>query len=155
MQTGPLIHDLPFPLPLRVALCAVGAFLVFICPYELWRGVWPLNFTTPFFGLLMAAGMSGGAMAIFTGLATPWQTLMFHKGVLEVREAALGRRTVQRFALADIRLIAPQFFEDSDGPDTWRVVIQTRQGQKYLSRASETERVAQDLAADFRRALGA
>ena len=48
MTEAPLIHDTPFPLPVRIVLCAVGVFIFVIAPYELWRGVWPLNGLTPF-----------------------------------------------------------------------------------------------------------
>ena len=52
-DTDKLVHDIYFPMALRVILGSIGAFFFCIAPYELWRGVWPLNVMSPFFGLLM------------------------------------------------------------------------------------------------------
>ena len=48
-----LLHDVPFPYALRIILCCAGLFLAFIGPYELWRGVWPLNIGSAFFGMII------------------------------------------------------------------------------------------------------
>jgi hypothetical protein len=151
---APLIHDTPFPLPVRIVLCVVGAFFFVIAPYELWRGVWPPSLLTPFFGLLMFAGMSGGGVAMFTGLFSPHQTLVFRHGVLEVREAFPGRTRERRFALSEILVIEVTFHPDSEGPDTWRATIRTKGGLVFTSRPFDTEATAQRHAAEFRAALG-
>jgi len=151
---APLIHDTPFPLPVRIVLCGVGAFFFGIAPYELWRGVWPLNGFTPFFGLMMLAGMTGGVVAMFTGLFSPHQTLLFRRGVLEVREVFPGRRRERRFLLSEILAVEVELHPDSEGSDTWRAVIRTKDGAKFTSRPFDSEAVAQRHAAEFRAALG-
>ena len=61
MSGSELHYDLPNTNFQRAIFTVAGLFALIICPYELWRGVWPLNFTSPFFGFIMFGGMSVGA----------------------------------------------------------------------------------------------
>jgi hypothetical protein len=149
-----LEHDVPFPLFLRLMLGGMGLFLFIVPPMELWRGIWPLNLTTPIFGALVFAALSGAWMLIHTAAFSPATVLRFSRGILKVTEArpfGMGQRTVMA---ADIAAISVELQPDSDGPNTYYVNIKVRDGSAYRSRIFDTVNTAHAHADQFRAALG-
>ena len=154
MDDAPLTHDVPFPMPMRVVLCAVGAFLLYIVPHDLWREVWPWNGLSPVFGAMVLAGVSGGVMAVYTALFAPALTLTFRPGVLEVGTVTPWGRRRQRVPVSSIAGIGVEHVTDSDGPDTWRVTISPSAGPRLSSRSFTSQQEAEDLARALRAKLG-
>jgi hypothetical protein len=152
-DTEHLVHDIYFPMALRVILGSIGAFFFCIAPYELWRGVWPLNVASPFFGMLMLAGMGGGVAALSAGLLTPQQRMVFSRGWFQVEQAFLWKTDVKCYDTERVDGIVVMRDENMEGPDSWFAVVQLVNGDSYRSRPFETEVTAQKHAADFRRAL--
>ena len=154
MSEAVLHYDLPNPSFQRVIFTAVGLFALVICPYELWRGVWPLNLTSPFFGFNMLGGMSIGAAAIYAGLFTPAAVLKLQPGLIAVEQRWLWgpARTIIR--AADIGGITVERQEQSDGPDDWYAVINLNGHPPLRSRPLSTEEAAKRQAAEFKAALG-
>lgn len=149
-----LLHDVAFPTPLRVILCAVGAFIGVMVTYELWRGVWPLNFTSPFFGLIILGGWSGAFAAISAGLGTSQRLYVFRPGELEVTQTWIRRSEQKRYDVADIVSLGCKEQESSDGPNMHYVEIAVRSGETFKSRMFDTEVTAKRHAEDFKRVLG-
>lgn len=141
-------------MPLRVVLSAVGAFLVYIVPHDLWRGVWPWNGLSPVFGAMVLAGVSGGVMAVYTALFAPALTLTFRPGVLDVGAVTPWGRRQQSLPVSSIARIGVEYITDSDGPDTWRVNISPVTGRRLSSRSFTSEQEAESLATEMRTALG-
>jgi hypothetical protein len=148
------LYDVSFPTALRVVLCAVGVFVGVIVTYELWRGVWPLNVTSPFFGLIMIGGWSGAFAAIGAGLRTSQRRYVFRPGELEVTETWVRRSERKRYSIADIVSLECKEQESSDGPNMHYVEIAVRSGEIFKSRMFDTEVTAKRHAEDFKRVLG-
>lgn len=88
---GLLQLDIPAP-ALRVGLVAIGAFVVSIATWELYRGVWPLNATSPFFLCLILGAWSVGVPAIWGGLTGPAIHWTVGSGRIEIVEKRPFRR---------------------------------------------------------------
>ncbi|MGB8816634.1 MAG: hypothetical protein WCC66_01800 [Rhizobiaceae bacterium] len=154
-MSGTVLHyDLPNPGFQRAIFTIAGLFALVICPYELWRGVWPLNITTPFFGFIMLGGMSVGAAFVWAGLGSPSGKLEFRPGLLEVERQFLfgARRTIVR--AADIRSIDVIEDTNMEGPNDWHAVINVNGMKPLYSRPLSTKQAAERQAAEFRAALG-
>ena len=89
MEDDGQTYLLPHPAVARVIYTIVGLFALVMPPCELLRGVWPLNFATPFIGFIMLGGMSVGAVFVYAGLAAPSAKLVFHEDYLEVHRKYL------------------------------------------------------------------
>jgi hypothetical protein len=153
-ESETLQHDVSFPTALRVALCVIGIFVGVVVTYELWRGVWPLNVTSPFFGLIMLGGWGGAFAAISSGLGTSQRRYVFRPGVLEVTETWIRRSEQKHYDVADIVSLQCKEQESSDGPNMHYVEIAVRSGETFKSRMFDTEATAKRHAEDFKRVLG-
>ena len=153
-MSGTVLHyELPNNKFQRVIFTVFGLFALIICPYELWRGVWPLNSTTPFFGFVMLGGMSVGAIAIYAGLFTPSAVLTLSPGFIAIDRRYLWgpARTILR--AADIEAIAVECQQQSEGPDDWYAAIKLKAQPPLRSRPLSTREAAERQAAEFRAAL--
>jgi hypothetical protein len=150
----PLIHDVPFPNFLRIALAVIGLFIAVVPTYELWRGIWPLNLTTPFFAALLIAAWGGAYTALSTGLFAPQAKLTFQPGLLSVEEETPWGQRNRSFPVERLAAIAVQERSDSDGPSQWQVCVTTLAGENFYSRRFDTEVTAQTHAESFKAALG-
>lgn len=154
MSGSELHYDLPNTNFQRAIFTVAGLFALIICPYELWRGVWPLNFTSPFFGFIMFGGMSVGAGIVYAGAFTPSVDYRFSRGFLVVDWRYLWGGTRQTLRAADIMAITVERREQMEGPDDWYAVIKLTAGRPLWSRPLSTKEAAERQAAEFRLALG-
>lgn len=154
MEEDGQTYLLPHPAITRAILTLTGLFALIICPYELLRGVWPLNVLSPFFGFIMLGGMSVGATFVWAGLAAPSGRLVFQNGCLEVYQTYLHGTRRGLVQAADIEAVEVKESASSDGPNDWYAVIRVC-GQKPIgSRPLRTKDAAEKLAEVFRHKLG-
>ena len=154
MEEDGQTYLLPYSAIARLIITAAGAFAFFMAPYELWRGVWPLNITTPFFGFIMLGGMSVGATFLHAGLFAPSGRLVFRDGVLEVEKRYLTHVTRSLIPATDIQAVEVVDDPNSDGPSDWQAAIRTTSSGPIYSRPLATPADAEALAVIFREKLG-
>jgi hypothetical protein len=154
MITAPLHHDIPNPPFQRALLGAAGLFAIIIAPVELWRGVWPLNLTTPFFAFLILGAWSVGGAFVWAGLLTPAVDLRMDRESLTVDRTYLWGSTREVTPARMVTSIAVEVSTSSDGPDTYCAVIRTLRGGVYHSRPMGTRAAAENLVREFGDALG-
>ncbi len=149
-----LLHDVPFPKVLRIGLCAAGVIVVFLVTYELWRGVWPLNLTSPFFAIIVFGGWLVGFAVFLAGLLTGPKIYEFRLGEFTVSETLFRRTKRKSYPVAEIANLKTITDTSSDGPDVYYVEITTTSGAIHKSRMFDTVVTARKFEAEFRRALG-
>ena len=149
-----LRYELPHSIFLRAILVIFGLIPLTLAPYELWRGVFPFNITTPFFCFIMIGGMSIGAAFLFAGLIAPSGLLILSKGLLVVERSYLWGKSRQIVPIADVEKLAVEISESSDGPDTFLAVIILKSGQILRSRHLKTCLAAETQVAQFKQYLG-
>lgn len=149
-----LLHDVPFPMALRIVLCAVGVVIAVLVTYELGRGVWPLNLTSPFFAMIILGGWSVACAAFTAGMFTMPTLYEFRRGSLTVSKTWFRTPRRRTYVVADLAALTCRVQESSEGPDMHFVEISTRSGDVFKSRMFDTETTARKHEAEFRRALG-
>jgi hypothetical protein len=154
MEQDGQTYLLPHPPIARVMLTLAGLFALVIAPYELLRGVWPLNLASPFVGFIMLGGMSVGAVFVYAGLAAPSARLVFHDGYLEVHRKYLHTMRSMIISAADILAIEVCESPSSDGPNDWHAVIRAVGHDPIGSRPLASRAAAEELAEIFRSRLG-
>lgn len=154
MEDDGQTYLLPHPAFARVILTLAGLFAMFIAPYELWRGVWPPNLLSPFFGFIMLGGMSVGAAFVWAGLAAPSGRLVFHDGRLEVHQTFLRGTRSWVIKAAEIEAVEVEESVSSDGPNDWYAVIRAAARDPIRSRPLGRRAAAEELAGVFRSKLG-
>jgi hypothetical protein len=154
MDADMLHHDVPNPLFQRVLLSGAGLFALVVSPYELWRGVWPLNLTTPFFAIIMFGGMGVGAALLWAGMFSPGIDIRMDSEnlIIESRTPFGAKREI--IPAQSVTAIEIEVSPSSDGPDSYHAVILTRQGRKVASRPMGSRQAADRIAEEFRSALG-
>jgi hypothetical protein len=153
MEKDGRTYLLPHPAIARVILTVAGAFILLVTPYELWRGLWPLNVTTPFFAVIMFGGMAIGASCLQAGLLAPSGTLRFSPGRIDVSRVYPRGRSRQIVRSQDIEGLSVEEVARSDGPHDWHAVIRLRTGPPIRSRPLATRQAAERLLAAFEEAL--
>ena len=153
MEPDGKTYLLPYPLIARVIATCAGAFALFIAPYELWRGVWPLNLTTPFFAFILVGGMSVGANFVWAGLAGSSAVLRFEIGSIELETRNVWGKTSRRIHADEIAAFEVKEQQNSDGPNDWYAVIRTTSGSPIASRPLSTREAAERQLAEFQRAF--
>jgi hypothetical protein len=154
-MSGTMLHyDLPNSKFQRAIFTAAGLFALVMAAYELWRGVWPLNVTTPFFGFIMLGGMSIGAASVYAGLFTPAAVLTLSPGLLAIDRRFLWGQVRQTLRVADIKTIAVERREQMEGPDDWYAVIEIKGQPPLRSRPLSSKHAAERQAVEFKAALG-
>lgn len=118
---GLLQLDIPAP-ALRVGLVAIGAFVVSIATWELYRGVWPLNATSPFFLCLILGAWSVGVPAIWGGLTGPAIHWTVGSGRIEiVKKRPFSQAWHHLFGPDQIERLETRECPAMEGASTWRV----------------------------------
>ncbi len=148
------MHNIPNMPVQRIMLTLIGAFVFFIVPYDLGRGIWPLNLLTPLFFILVGLGMGLGAVFIYAGLFTPSVKYEFSpKGLLEKSQYLRGNSEIFH-PIGNITGISVITETNSDGPDDWYTVINIIDQKPLRSRPFGSKAKAQHHAEQFRTALG-
>lgn len=153
MEPDGKTYLLPHPAFVRLLLTLAGAFALIMAPYELWRGVWPLNFATPFFGAIMLAAMALGATFLYGGLIAPAARLCFSPGSIDVFYESPWGRSHKTIPAEDIRDFIVEQSQLSEGPNDWFAVIRLSNGEKLQSRPLATRQAAERQLAEFKAAL--
>lgn len=155
MEPDGQTYILPHPTVARFMMTVFGLFALIISPYELWRGVWPLNIASPFFGFIMLGGMSVGSAVLYAGIVAPSGKMRFSPGLIEVIRTFLwgSSRTVIR--LDDIDQFDVVESDSSDGPNDWYAVIRLKNSKPLGSRPLATKEAAEKQLEEFKRLLAA
>jgi hypothetical protein len=154
MEPDGRTYLLPHPAIARIILSVAGAFALVITPYELWRGVWPLNITSPFFGFIMVGGMTVGAAFLIGGLLAPTSRLVFAPGSVRVFSVNVWGRWERVYLAADLEALAVDEQGSSDGPPDFYAVMRFRGGGAVASRPLGSRAAAERQLAEFEAALG-
>lgn len=138
----------------RVIVVVLGLGAIGLPVWELGRGVWPLNITSPFFLLIILGACTLGIPAIIgglTGWADSW-TIVAGRIEIERRNPFTSRRLV--FLPADISRIEVVEHEAMEGENTFSVVLATVSGARYETpRRLSTRKFAEALADEIRQAF--
>ncbi len=126
MEDDGRTYLMPHPVAARAIWTLAGLFALIIAPYELLRGVWPLNLMSPFFGIIMLGGMSVGAAFVWAGLAAPSVKLTFLEGGLELERQYLWRTRRNLIRKSEISCVEVCESVSSDGPNDWHAVDSRR-----------------------------
>lgn len=153
MEPDGRTYLLPHPGFVRIIMTLAGAFVLCIAPYGLWRGVWPPNILSPFFGLIMCGGMAVGAGFLRGGLMEPSVRLYFSPGIIDVYFSYLWGESQQTIRAEDIEEFLVEFFEGSDSGDSWHATIKLKHGRPIMSRPLGTQETAERLLEEFKRSL--
>lgn len=91
------------PLPLRIGLGAVGAFIAIMVAKDLWRGLWPLSILTPFFLLLFGVGLFIGLTLVAAMIWGPDEHWVIAKGRITVTRSLRNFRSEKTHKTAEIQ----------------------------------------------------
>lgn len=158
--TLPQIHR-SLPVAVRLLLIASGVATIVLPLWELGHGVWPLNIATPVFALIIGGAATLGCLFIEAGLRGEGQRWSFPPGCIVIHRSGWRRERETRLTAADLVSIDVRRNENSDGPDTWRVVLVPSlhariEGAEFAARAimfATPDYATQALADDVRARL--
>lgn len=135
----------------RVIVVALGLGVIGLPVWELGRGVWPLNITSPFFLLIILGACTLGVPAIIgglTGWADSW-TIVAGRIEIERRNPFTKRRFV--FVPADVSSIEVVEHEAMEGENTYSVVLVANSVDRYNApRRLSTRTFAEELAEEIK-----
>lgn len=132
-----LEHYVPVPRFIRVLFVVVGTFIVVMTPWELGRGVWPINLTSPIFAVIILGAWSvGGPLAIagLLGRSVTWRVRPN-----QITITANNPFSKYTFHYGPSKIISLEVVEHEwmEGPNTWFVTLATTDGHKHNSREFE------------------
>ena len=136
---------MPVPLALRIFFVAIALFCIVVPTWELRRGVWPLNWTSPFFLFIMGGAWTIGipaALAGITGWAESWT---IRPGRIHiVRRNPLGLRRYS-FGPGDLRPFEIVEREAMEGHSTWFIALVTSSGKRFQTHDLQTRSAAEQM----------
>lgn len=142
---GAFRHVVPMPLPIRVILTIAGIFVIVIATWELWRGVWPLNITSPFFGFILAGAYAVGGPVTFAGIAAPATTWTVRPGRIDIAlKNPFGTR-IRSYTPGAIVAFDYHEHEWDGRANTWSVLMKTATGETYQTRDFGKKSMAEEL----------
>lgn len=136
---------IPVAFGLRAVFIAIGAFVIGISVWELHRGVWPLNATSPFFAFMIGGAMSVGVPAILAGLfgwASRWTVEPGRIRIARRNLFAIRRHSFSPAEVARLDVVERQAME---GDNTWLVALVTAAGDRFETHDFPTRQAAQML----------
>lgn len=139
-------HAIPVPTAVRVIFVIAGLFIIVIATWELHRGVWPLNFASPFFLFLILGAWSVGGPVALAGLTGPASLWIVGPGriVIENKRPFVTLRQ-DVFEAVD----APRFDvvekDSMEGESTWVVALVAPDGRRFETRHLQTRAAAERL----------
>lgn len=153
MEPDGRTYLLPHPAAVRVILTLAGGFVLVVAPMGLWRGVWPINLTTPFFAVLLIGSMSVGFAFVAAGLLAPSGRLHFAPRRIEVTRAYPWGQSTHIIRADEIEAFDVEEQATSDGPNEWYAVLRLAGRPPIRSRPLGTRAAAERQLAEFRAAL--
>ncbi|MGB6117463.1 MAG: hypothetical protein WBF87_04515 [Mesorhizobium sp.] len=111
------------PLALRLALVAVGLFVICITIYELGGGVWPINIASAFFLFMIFGAISVGGPIILAGMFGWDEEWITEPGRITIARRNPFRAETIRIATEHIDSLTVIEREQSEGPNTFAVVL--------------------------------
>ncbi len=151
-DNGVMRFNAPVPPALRVIFVALGIFIATITIYELGRGVWPLNITSPLFLFIILSAI-GIAAAIVKGAIFGWDsdwTIRRGEIVIDQRNP-FNKRTI-RYGKSDILRFDIAEVESSEGPNDWAVMLRLIHDRPVEMRRLQTLKGAEEFRAEVERA---
>lgn len=148
-----LLHDVPLPVFQRILFVAAGGFAIVAATWELSRGAWPLNATSPIFGLIIAGAWAVGFFFILAGLfgdAVSWRVT---PGRIEVETRNLFRWRSDCYQPSDICGFSLREIDWDSRPRSWCVMMTTQGGQTHETRDYESRAEAERLRNQIEAAL--
>jgi hypothetical protein len=138
-----LTHRIPVPSLLRWGLGAVAVFVIVVPAWELFRGVWPLNVTSPFFLFIILGALSIG-IPLLIGVATGPSVLWTVRpgSIRIIQKRPLKRAQHDTFDAASVVTVETQERESMEGDNTWVVVMTVRDGRCFETRSFSTKDAA-------------
>lgn len=146
-----LEHHIPVPRFIRVLFVAIGAFIVVITPWELGRGVWPVNLTSPFFAVIILGAWAVGGPLALTGLLGRSVTWYIRPNHITVKANNPFSKYTFHYTPAKIISLEVVEHEWMEGPNTWFVTLATTDGHKHNSREFEEKKDAEAFKTDIER----
>jgi hypothetical protein len=155
-EDGLFRHRIPVPFVLRLFLVASGLFVIIVATWELHRGVWPLNSTSPVFLVLIFGAWSVGGSVAWAGLKGSAGLWIVGPGriVIERKRPFLRlRRDV--FGDDDGMYLEVVEMEAMEGDSTWSVVLTAADGRRFETRELRTRAAAERLLHRIERSFAA
>lgn len=122
---------MPVPLWLRIFFLAVALFVIVVPVWELHRGVWPLNWFSLFFLVIIGGAWSIGFPVGFTAIAGWAEAWTVRPGRIHVvRRNPFGFR---RYSFGPTELAPFEITEreSMEGSNTWFVTLVTSSGERF------------------------
>ena len=143
-DTSPSLRiEMPVPVWLRAVFILIGLFVVGVPTWELHRGVWPLNFTTPFFLFIILGAGAVGLPAIAAGLAGWASTWTVERGLIRIEKRNPFIVRHYRLAPADVASLEVVRKQAMEGDDTWAVALVSSAGERFESHDFPTRQAAE------------
>ena len=145
LPDGTYRHVVPFPVALRFILGTMAAFIVLISIWELWRGVWPLNITSPFFGIILFTAIAVGTRLGFASILGPSTSWHVQPGRIDFTQLAPFGSRITSITPGMVAEITCLEHERDGDPNNWSVTLRTNSGQRYETRRFETRPAAEAM----------
>lgn len=110
-----------------------GAVLLSLAFHDLWRGVWPLNGLSLFFGLILAGGTYVCGSFVFAGITAANVEWDIEPGSLSVRHQRGKRQWCDRYLLRDIDAVTIETREHDSSADTYVIVVELKDAKRLTS----------------------
>ncbi|MDX8540295.1 MULTISPECIES: hypothetical protein [Mesorhizobium] len=140
---GRLRHDVPMHVAKRLFIGLAGLFCIIVPTWELYRGVWPPNFASPFFLFIILGAYAVGIPLALAALFSPAVRWIVGTGRIDIvtrNPFFLRRYRLGPGDIADFRLRRIEW--DSGGP-TFSVVLTTLKGERFETRDFGTAATAE------------
>ncbi len=121
------------PLPLRIGLGAVGAFIAFVVTKDLWRGAWPPTILSPFFLIIMGGGLFIGGGLVAAMVWAPDENWVIAKGRVTITRTLRNFRSERTHKTAEINAVEVATTSWDSGPDTYSLEITLTTDKKLRS----------------------
>lgn len=140
-------HGWEPPALLRLLPVGFGLGLGVLVTYELWRGFWPPNLFSLFFGVMIFGVWSISGPIMMSGLTRPALLWRVTPGVLELerRSPFLQERLIWR-APEPLRF-GVRGVESMEGPSAWLMILRAPDGRVHESESFSRRETAEDLKA--------
>jgi hypothetical protein len=137
--------SMPVPFLVRGFFVAIALFCIVLPAWDLHRGVWPFNWASPFFLLIILGAWSIGisaAVAGITGWAEAWTVRQGRIHVVRRNPFGFRRYSFGPNDLAPFEVCERQAME---GDNTWVVVLVTASGKRFQTHDFQTRAAAEQM----------